>query len=163
MLRVDVEAVQCKRRSLAYGRQSADMAARKLPLRNVSLHDVPGLKSQEHCLACAMCFWKAVLVGSAHLTRTMPHGSDLKRLNLRDLQVLRRAATNACGVDPMRLRRLQLCSIEFGQPTRPRFNRQIESLQAIEERPPCRIDGGGVFQGRLRLSFDRRKIDATQL
>src|SRR5262245_1721868 len=130
------------------------MTARKLSLRNVGFHDVPGLKPHEHCLACAMCFWKAVLIGSAHLTRTMPHGSDLKRLNVRELQVLRRALSDACGVDPMRLRRLQLCSIEFGQPTRSRFNRQTESFQAIEERPPCRIDSGGVFQGRLRLSFD---------
>src|SRR6266545_5484537 len=84
MLWVDIEAVQRECWPLAYSRQSADMTARKLSLRNVSLHDVPGLKSHEHCLACAMCFGKAVLIGSAHLTRTMPYGSDLKRLNVRD-------------------------------------------------------------------------------
>jgi len=67
MLWVDIEAVQRERRSLAYSRQSADMTARKLSLRNVSLHDVPGLKSQEHCLPCPMCFGKAVLIGSAKL------------------------------------------------------------------------------------------------
>src|SRR4030095_6211262 len=137
------------------------MTASKLSLREVSLHDVPGLKPHEHSLAGAMCLGEAVLVGSAHLTRAMPSGSDPERLNVLDLQVLRRALPDACGVHPMRLPRLQPCSIEFGQPARSRFNRQTESLQAIEERPPRRIDGGGVFQGRLRLSFDGREIDAA--
>src|SRR5215467_9000765 len=68
VLRMNIEAVQCKRRSLAHSRQSADMTARKLSPRNLGFHDVPGLKSLKHCLARAMCFWKAVLIGSAHLT-----------------------------------------------------------------------------------------------
>src|SRR5262249_35735071 len=67
ILRMNVEAVQCKRRSAPYSRQSADMTARKLSLRNLGLYDVPGLKSAEHRLPCPMRFWKAVLIGSAHL------------------------------------------------------------------------------------------------
>ena len=97
---MDVEAVQCKRQSLAYGRQSADMTARILSLRNLGFHDVPGLESAEHRLARPMRFGKAVLIGSAHPARTMPHRFDLKRLNVLDFQVLRRARTNAGGVYP---------------------------------------------------------------
>jgi len=79
----------------------------------------------------------------------MPHRFDLNRLNILDFQVLRRALSDACGVNPMRFMKLSRCSIEFGQTARPRFNRQTENFQAIEERPSCRIDRGGVFQGRL--------------
>ena len=163
IFRMNVEAIQCKRRSLAYSRQSADMTARKLSLRNLGFHDVASLKSHEHRLACSMRPRKAVLIGSAHPARAMPRRFDLKRLNILDFQLLRRALSDAGGVYPMRFRQLPLCSIEFGQTARTRFNRQTETFQAVEERPPCRIDGGGVFQGSLRLSLDARKINAAKL
>src|SRR5215467_9541279 len=163
MLWVNIEAVQCKRRSLAYSRQPADMTARKLSIRNVGFHNVTGLKSHEHYLTCPMCFGKAVLIGSTHLTRTMTYCFDLYRLNILDFQVLRRALSNACGVNPMRFRQLSPCPIEFGQTTRPLFNRQSESFQAIKERTSYRIDSGGIFQGRFRLSLDARKINPAKL
>src|SRR6266508_5736501 len=98
------------------------MTARKLALRNLSLHDVPGLKSHEHRLARPMCFWNAVLIGSAHLTRPMPGRFDLERLNVQEVELFRRLPTDACRVNPMGFRQSSPCSIELGQPTRPRFN-----------------------------------------
>src|SRR5262249_22820862 len=133
------------------------------PLWNICFHNIACLEPHEAYVTCAICFGKAVLIGSTHLTRTMPYRFDLKWLNILYFQVLRRALPDACGVNPMRFKQLSLYSIEFGQASRPRFNRQIERSQAIEERPPCRIDGGGVFQGCLRLSFDVRKINAAKL
>src|SRR6266540_3260840 len=93
MFRVYVETVQCIRRSLAYSRQSADVTARKLSLRNLGFHNVTCLETAEHCLACAMCFGKATLIGSAHLTRTMPRRLDFKRSNSAHLVALRAAAS----------------------------------------------------------------------
>ena len=139
------------------------MSARKLSLRNLSLHDVPGLKSHVHSLAGAMCFGKAVLIGSAHLTRTMPGRFDPERVNVHEFELFGRLSAHACRVNPMGFRQVSSRPIEFGQPTRPRFNRQVERFQVVEERPPCHIDGGGVFQGRLRLSLDRREIHAAKV
>jgi hypothetical protein len=91
------------------------MPARKLSLRNIGLHNVARLESHEACVSRSMSFRETVLIGTAHLTRAMPHRSDLKWLNDLDLQILRRAPADACGVNPMRFRQLSLCSIEFGE------------------------------------------------
>src|SRR5262249_57111153 len=67
ILRMNVEAVQCKRRSAPYSRQSADMTARKLSLRNLGFDDVSAFESAKHRLPCPMRFLKTLLIRSAHL------------------------------------------------------------------------------------------------
>src|SRR5262249_27343350 len=53
-------------------------------------------------------------------------------------------------------------SIELRQSARSRFNRQPNAFESIQERPPCRVDGRGILQGRLCLRFHMAEIFATQ-
>src|SRR5262245_47781582 len=94
IFRMRVKTVQGERWSLTHGRQSPYMTACVLSTWNVSLHDVSSLKSHVPSLVCPVRFREAVLIGSAHLTRTMPGRPDQERANTGDLELFRRLLTD---------------------------------------------------------------------
>jgi hypothetical protein len=160
IFRMRVKTVQSERWSLPHSRQSPDMTACILSTWNVSLHDVSSLKSHEHRPVCTMRYWKAVLVGSAHLTRPMPGRPDPERVNVRYAEFFRRLSSDAGGVNPMGFRQSSSCSIELRESARTCFH-WPDPFEPVEERPSRRVDGRGVLQRRFRPRLHMGKVFAS--
>src|SRR6266508_929197 len=75
-----------------------------LPLRHNSLDEITGAKSLDRPRCFGRCARKSILVHPAHLPRIMTDSLDAQQLDLRRIELLRRAVTNTRRIDPMRFR-----------------------------------------------------------
>ena len=75
----------------------------------------------------------------------MAGGLDAQRLDLRRIELLRGVVTDAGRVNPVLFGQSPLRAVEFRQPSRTGLDRQPGAFEPIQERPPCRINSGGVL------------------
>ena len=98
-----------------------------------------------------------MLIDAAHLPVAMTGGFDQQRGDLARFQMLRRALADTRRIEPMRFRQGALHPVVFGQTATAGLQGQSGRLQPFKEVPAGRIDGGSIFEGRLRLGKDTRK------
>src|SRR5215510_1777700 len=93
----------------------ADMNTFFFAVRHNSFDEITGAKPFDRSSCFGRGARKAILVHPAHLPGIMSDSLHPQRLDLRRLELLRRAVTDARRIDPMRFRQASLRAIEFRQ------------------------------------------------
>src|SRR5262245_19090046 len=96
-------------------RDFADVNTLFLALRHNSLDKITSAKTFDRSRRFGRCARESILVHPAHPPRIMTDSLNAQGLDLRHIELLRRAVTNTRRIDPMRFRQASSCAIEFRQ------------------------------------------------